>query len=367
MGRGLAGLGFPGATPMRDRHGKVRYRFRRKGSRTVYLPGLPGSPEFAEAYKQALDGVTTRIEVGASRTIPGSFNGLAVAIYASAEWSQLASTTQSTYRGIIERIRTDYGDLSVRGIQADHIRKMRDKRKATPSAANNLLKVMRWIMGFAVERNMRPDNPVIGIKALRIESDGFHTWSEEEITAFETRWPVGTRQRLAMDLLLYTAQRSGDVRQMGRQHIRDGRVSVVQEKTGARLQIPVHSALAASLAVLPPGQLMLIETQHGRSYTAKGFYNWFKSACHDASVGNCCPHGLRKSAATRLADAGCTESQIMAVTGHKTTKEIQRYTQARDQRGLADDAMARIGGTQREHTLDNQSNRLAKSGGKTRK
>lgn len=359
MGRGLKLIGFDGVSAFRDRHGKTRYRFRRKGSRTIYLPGIPGSPEFAEAYRLAVEGVTSRIVVGASRTVPGTINALAVAIYASAEWAQLAPTTQSTYRGIIERIRTDYGALSVRGFQSDHVRKMRDKRKATPSAANNLLKVLRWMMNFAVERNLRPDNPVIGIKALKIDSDGFHTWSENEIEAFEAKWPVGTRQRLAMDLLLYTAQRSGDVRQMGRQHVRDGRVAVVQEKTGARLEIPVHPALAASLATVPGGQLMLVETQFGRPYTAKGFYNWFKAACVDARVGNCCPHGLRKSAATRLADAGCTEAQIMAVTGHATTKEIQRYTRARDQRGLADDAMARIGGTQREQKMANPPDKLA--------
>ncbi len=359
MGRGLKIIGFPNASAFRDRHGKVRYRFRRKGFRTIYLPGLPGSPEFAEAYRLALEGVTSNLEVGASRTNPGTFNALAVAIYASAEWAQLAATTQTTYRGIIERIRRDYGLLPVRGFNSEHVRLMRDKRKATPTAANNLMKVLRWMMGFAVERNMRADNPVIGVKPLKIESDGFHTWSEAEIAAFEARWPVGTRQRLAMDLLLYTAQRSGDVRQMGRQHVRDGRVAVVQEKTGARLQIPVHPALEASLAAASTGSMMLIETQHGRPYTAKGFYNWFKAACQVAGVGNCCPHGLRKSAATRLADAGCTEAQIMAVTGHRTTKEIQRYTLARDQRGLAQDAMARIGGTQGEQTLANQAQQVS--------
>jgi len=360
-------IGFPNVSPMRDRHGKVRFRFRRKGSRTIYLVGLPGSPEFARSYADALEGVTSRLEVGAGRTVPGTINALAVTIYQSAEWSQLASTTQGTYRGIIERIRRDYGELGVRGFKADHVRKMRDKRKATPTAANNLLKVLRWMMTFAVERNLRPDNPCIGIKPLRVESDGFHTWTEAEIKTFEKRWPVGTRERLAMDLLLYTAQRSGDVRQMGRQHVRDGRVSVVQEKTGARLEIRVHPALAASLATVPAGQMMFVATQFGKPYTAKGFGNWFSDACRSAGLLQCSAHGLRKSAATRLADAGCSEAQIMAVTGHATTKEVQRYTRARDQRGLADDAMAKVGGTQREQVLANRTDGLAKSSRKTRK
>jgi integrase len=72
---------------------------------------------------------------------------------------------------------------------------------------------------------------------------------------------------------------------------------------------------------------------------------------------------LRKSAATRLADAGCTEAQIKAVTGHQTSKEVERYTKARDQRLLAQDAFAMIGGTQREQTLANPAGKLAKSSG----
>lgn len=367
MGRGLRMIGFLHVSAFTDRHGKARYRFRRKGCKTVYLPGVPGSREFAQAYADALAGVSTRLEIGKGRTTPGTMNALAVAIYKSAEWSQLKPTTQSTYRGIIERLRRDYGDLFVSGLRPEHIRRMRDRRKDTPTAANNLVKVLRWMLTFAVERGLRADNPAVGIKPLRIDSDGFHTWTETEISIFEARWPLGTRERLAMDLLLYTAQRSGDVRQMGRQHVRDGFVSVVQQKTGARLDVPVHPALERSLEAVPPGQMMFIVTAQGEPFTAKGFGNWFSEACRKAGLLECSAHGLRKSAATRLADAGCSEAQIMAVTGHQTTKEVQRYTRARDQRSLAADAMASIGGTQREQNLANRPDGLAKSRSNPRK
>ncbi len=105
---------------------------------------------------------------------------------------------------------------------------------------------------------------------------------------------------------------------------------------------------------------MFVTTQFGSPYTAKGFGNWFSDACREAGLSQCSAHGLRKSAATRLADAGCSEAQIMAVTGHQTTKEVQRYTRARDQRGLADGAMAKVGGTQREQILATQTDGLAK-------
>jgi integrase len=360
MGRGLRMIGFDHVNAFKDRHGKTRYRFRRKGSKAVYLPGLPGSPEFAQAYADAVAGVTSRLEVGAGRTVPGTINALAVAIYASAEWHQLAPTTKCSRRGIIEALRRDYGDFRVATLKQGHVRTMRDKKRGTPAAANNFLKVLRWMMTFAVERNLRPDNPVVGIKPLRIESDGFHTWTEDEVAQFEAHWPVGTRERLAFDLLLYTVQRSGDVRQMGRQHIRQGRLHVVQDKTGARLSLLIREPLAASLATVPQDQMMFVVTAYGQPFTAKGFGNWFSAACRDAGLPHCSAHGLRKCGATRLADAGCSDNEIMAWTGHKSPKELQTYTRARNQSGLADSAITRLNGTKGEQNLANPTTRLAK-------
>lgn len=359
MGRGLRVIGFPHVSAFRDRHGKLRYRFRKTGAKTVYLPGVPGSPEFAAAYSDAIAGRSTRQQVGAQRTKPGSINALAAAIYESAEWKLKRETTRATYRGIIERLRADYGDLDVRVLAPKHVYAMRDKKADTPAAANNLLKVLRYMLDFAVSRQMRPENPAAKVKPINYKTDGFHTWSEAEIATFERRWHVGTRERLAFDLLLYTAQRSGDVRRMGRQNLTGTGIRLKQEKTGAELEVPVHPRLAASLAHVPAGQMLFLVTQHGVGFTAGGFGNWFRDACRAAGLPSCSAHGLRKSAATRLADAGCTEAQIMAVTGHQTTKEVQRYTAKRDQRRLAADALARIG-TDSERELANLVTRLAK-------
>lgn len=354
-------VGFPGASAFRDRHGKIRWRYRKRGRPTVYLPGLPGSPEFAEAYAAAVAGQGRG--AGEKRTKPGSINALAVMVYASAEWEALGKATRVTYRGIIERMRKDYGDLPVRGLNPTHVYAIRDKLKATPATANNFLKVLRFMMAFAVSRQLRTDNPAAMVKPIKIESAGFHTWSEAEIARFEERWKVGTRERLAFDLLLYTAQRSGDVRQMGRQHLDGDAIFVRQQKTGAELTIPIHPRLAASLATVPAGQMLFIQTTAGAAYTAAGFGNWFRDACREAGLTRCSAHGLRKSAATRLADAGCSEAQIMAVTGHATSNEVRRYTAARDQRRLAASALASIGGTESEQKLANPDTRLAKSAG----
>jgi integrase len=360
VGRGLKLIGFPYVSTFRDRHGKLRYRYRRAGQKAIYLHGTPGSPEFALEYDAAASGRTTEIVPGASRTIPGTINALAVAIYASAEWRLLEDSTKDTYRGIIERLRTDYGDQSVRAIQPQHVLKMRDKRAETPWAANKMVQVLRWMMNFAIARQWRVDNPAVGLKALKATSVGFPPWTEADIAQFETYWAVGTRERLAFDLLLFTAQRSGDVRQMGRQQIRDDAILVRQEKTKAFLELPIHPRLRPSLQTVPAGQMLFLATKSGAGFTAGGFGNWFRDAAREAGIENRSAHGLRKSAATRLADAGCTEAQIKAVTGHTTSKEVERYTKARDQKRLAQDAFAMIGGTQREQILANPAAELAK-------
>lgn len=351
-------IGFPGVSTFTDRHGKPRFRYRRKGAKAVYLPGLPGSPEFAQGYADAIAGLATKRTIGAERTIPGTLNALIVAFYKSAEWAQLEASTQRTYRGVYERFRREFGSFRVAQLTRERVLAIRDKRASTPAAANNLVRRLRTLMQFAVDRGLRADDPTANVKPLTIKSDGFHTWTEAEIATFEARWPVGTRERLAMDLLLYTAQRGSDVRLMGRQHVRGGRMVVKQLKTRAELEVSIHPRLHESLATVAE-RMTFVLTQFGEPYSPKGFGNWFSEACTRAGLPHCSAHGLRKAAARRLAEAGCSASQIAAVTGHKTLKEVERYVKAAEQRGLADAAMASIGGTQREQDLSNPSDRLA--------
>ena len=189
---------------------------------------------------------------------------------------------------------------------------------------------------------MRND-PTFGIRIKMPKSDGHHTWTEDEIAQFEARWRIGSKPRLALALGLYTAQRRGDVVHIGRQHIRGGVLTLRQQKTGAVLTIPVHPDLAAIIAATPVGHLTLLTTRTGKSYAANDFSVQFRTWCDAAELpGHCVFHGLRKSALTRLADAGCTAHEIAAISGHKTLMEVERYTKAADQVRLARAAMERI-------------------------
>ena len=304
------------------------------------LPGLPGSAEFMSAYDVAVAD-NTRRQIGAGRTKPGSINALVVRFYQSAAFTRLAPLTQSTYRNIIDRFRAKHGDKPVALLRADDVRRMIDARAETPAAANNYLAMIGLLMRFAVKLGWRDDDPTARVDKVRFKSVGFHSWTEAEIAAFEARHPLGTKARLALDLMLYTAQRRSDVVRMGRQHVSGGAIRVRQTKTAVDLEIPLHAALRASLAATPNDHLTFIVTAFGKAYTAAGFGNWFRDRCDEASLPHCSAHGLRK-AARRLADAGCSAHEIMAITGHKTLAEAQRYTRDADQKRGARAAFVKL-------------------------
>jgi integrase len=318
-----------------DRNGKPRFYLRRPGFKSVPLPGLPWSPQFMEVYEAALSGQPSQI--GASRTKPGTISAAIIGYYHDQSFLALAPSTQQPLRGILEHFRTEHGDKRIALLQRQHIVKILGSKKRF--AARHWLMAIRGLMKYAVENGLREDNPATGVKLPNLKTDGYHSWSEPEIEQFERRHRPGTRARLALALLLYTGQRRGDVIRLGRQHIRDGVVYVRQQKTGIELAIPIHATLQAVITETPANHLTLLTTQTGKPFSAAGFGNWFRDRCNEAGLAHCSAHGLRKAAARRLAEAGCTMHEIAAITGHASLSEIQRYTKAVDQKRLALSAM----------------------------
>jgi integrase len=209
-----------------------------------------------------------------------------------------------------------------------------------------MLRTIKMLMRFAIDENIRADDPTFGVKKIRLaSSDGFHSWSEDEVAAYEARHPVGTKARLALDLLLYTAQRRADVARMGPQHVEqiDGEdmIRVKQQKTGVELLLPILPPLATSLAATPTGHLVFLTTTSGKPFTPAGFGNWFRDRCREAGLRDCPAHGLRKAATKRLADAGCTDEEMMAWTGHGTRAMLTRYSKGANQKRLAKAGVAK--------------------------
>jgi integrase len=336
-----------------DHEGRVRRHFRKPGHPRVRLPGLPGSAEFMAAYQTALDGP---IAVGAGRNRPGSVSA-AVALYCSAlEFAALASGTQVMRRSILERFREQHGDKPLALLPKEYIAAVLSKMK--PHAARNWLGAIRALLQFAVKHGLCPQDATQAIKLPpRPKSDGYYTWNESDIAAFEAHHPIGSKARLAFALLLYTAQRRGDVIRMGRQHIRNGVLTVKQAKTGAGLQIPVHPDLKAILDATPSsGHLTLVLTDRDQPFHPSTFSNTFRQWCDQARLPKeCSAHGLRKAACRRLAEAGCSANEIASISGHATLKEVERYTKAVDQACMARNAMARAARTKRHRKVSQRS------------
>lgn len=326
-----------------DRHGHDRYYFRRPGGPRTALPD-PASKDFLPAYLAALHGPekaqTALPPISSART----FHRLALEYFQSADFLKLAASTRYANRKAIERIILDegIGPRPVAGMRREHVMRMIAKRSATPGAANDCLKKLRQLLRFAILLEWRNDDPTLLVKGF--QNGEWHTWDDAEIAAFEARWPIGTPERTAFALLLFTGQRLSDVATMTWGDIAGGRISVIQDKTGARLSIPIHPVLAQALAAHGRNDLVILTSQKGAPFTVKSFGNWMAKKIAAADLPDrCVTHGIRKAAARRLAEAGCTEKEIASITGHRTLKEVARYTRAADQVMLSDRAIQRLG------------------------
>lgn len=333
----------PNVTEFRDRHGKWRLRFRAKGRPTYYFKSKPGTDEFRAELEACRSNAADR-PTGTGRHVEaGTFGALISLYYGTPSFSGLAASSKKTYRSTLERFRSAHGSKRVALLERRHIKAIIGAMAGTPAAANKLLDKLKLLMSLAVDEGWRKDDPTLGVRGFSQKTEGFHTWSEEEIVLYERRHPVGSTARLALALMLFTGQRRSDAVKMGPQHLDGSRIKVRQQKTGAQLSIPLHPSLEEILSAVPRDRFTFIITEQGRPFSAAGFGNKMRDWCDQAGLRQCSAHGLRKAAARRLAEAGCTNQQIKAITGHTTDAEVARYTAAANQQILADQAMAAMG------------------------
>lgn len=334
----------------KDRHGTTRYYFRRPGGKRTPLPGYPGSDEFMRAYAAA-EANEPPPEASRERGEPGTFDRLLGLYFASVDYKRLKAPTQRAYRLAMEKLVRDekIGHRTVSGLKREHIKKMMAARVDRPAAANGALKKLRILIKFAIDLGWRQDDPTIALRKLK--EGEHHTWTDEEIAAFEAKWPTGTLQGTAFALLLFTGQRLSDVVRMSWRDVDAAgtAIQVTQEKTGTKLWIPLHPDLTVALGVWPKTHFTLVTTAYGEPFTAKGFGNKMADAITAAGLPDrCVTHGIRKAAARRLAEAGCTTHQVASITGHKSLAEIERYTREVNQRTTAGAAILKIASRKRK-------------------
>jgi integrase len=345
-------------TSFKDRHGKTRLRFRRKGFASHYFAAPLGTEEFRVEYHACMNPAAQPVTTPA-RHAAGTVADLRARYYAVPDRLGPTATTQTKVRAVLDRgffIGRETRPVAL--IHFDAIDKIIAKRRQRTvdekgraiggvEAARKLRKELVRLFDFAAKIGMIPASPMHHVGLVKVapaeRSSGFYPWNEDDIAAYRARWKLGTKQRLAMELLLWTDQRKVDAIHLGRQHVRGGKFAIRQTKTAKQLVIDIAAPLANAISAMPPSDaLCFIVTETGKPYSVKGFGNWFRRQCDAAGLTQCTAHGLRKATLRRMAELEMSNKSMKSVSGHTKDEEINRYTESANQERLATSAIARL-------------------------
>jgi len=350
----------PGLIREPDRHGNVRWyvlhRFEGIGGRATRkrtrIRGEYGSLQFMAAYHAAIKG---EAPPDAKGTCTGSVKWLIDRYRDSQAWRDYSLATRRQREVVFRQIIASAGNDAIAGLTRAAIIAGRDRRaQQSPNRGRRFMQTMRCLFAWAVDAQHVTTDPTAGVKdPARRKGGSFKIWTETEVQKYEARWPIGTRQRVWLDLALYSGLRRGDVVQLGRQHARqvtspDGqrvRVHVIKlQKSGYTVEVtlPILPVLQATLDAGPTGDLTYICGARGSPLKKESFGNFFRDACVEAGVPGRA-HGLRKLAATRAANNGATVNELQALFGWTDTTMPGLYTRAADRQRLALGARGKLG------------------------
>ncbi|MDR7032387.1 tyrosine-type recombinase/integrase [Mesorhizobium sp. BE184] len=321
----------------KTRHGRHVWYFKRAGKR-VRLPDEYGSKEFNEAYAVCLTGEKPlKIEPASS-----SLAWLVGRYKESNDFKSLRPSTRRMRDNVLKAACENAGKNSFAKITRKHIEEAMGRRK--PHAANNFRKIMSRVFQWAVKQELLAINPCDSVDPVKAQTDGHHTWTIEQVEKYRKKHAVGTKARLALDLLLFVGLRRSDVVRVGKQHMKNGVISIRTEKTGSWVHVAVFSALQKSIDATETGDLAFLTTDWGQPFkSAASFGNWFRDRCNEAFLPiECRAHGLRKAGATIAADNGATVHELMAMYGWSKSSMAEVYTRESDKRRLARGAAERI-------------------------
>lgn len=332
----------------RTRHGKVVFYFRRSRGKKHRLPDVT-DPAFGAAYARLMEGQPVRHVRAAP--VKDTLAWLVQQWRGSSDWVLTKPATKRQRENILKHVLERNGLVPCKSIQQAHIRQGREDRMATPAAANNFLKTMRALFCWAKDAKHVDADPTEGVKFLSHETDGFTPWTADDVARYRARWPLGTRPRLALEVLLNTGLRRGDAVRLGRQHVRDGLATLRLEKTAVELSLPILPALQAAIEAGPVGDLAFIATENGRPMTKETFGNLFRDWCSKAGV-KASAHGLRKLAAATIAEAGGSEEELQAFFGWKSIGQSSTYTRSASKKKKAMSAAMKLSGNASVPHLD---------------
>lgn len=327
----------PGVSSYRDRHGRLRWRYRRGGV-TVQLGADFGS----DAFRERLDAAVRRTAPEPQRAAPGK--GSVSALIAAYRLSPRYVRTKGRWRQIMDAHLSAMdemdGPLPVAAMRVQDVEQRLAWMHETPIAANRRLSMWRRVLDYGQRLGWLTGNPAKLVEPYPAKTAGFHTWTDEEIARYLAHHTGDAR--IAMGLMLYTGAARADAVLFSRRNVVGNRFRYRRGKTGAEIDIPLHPDLAALIAEVPAGRFTFLETAQGKARTANGLGNAMRGWCDAAGLPACTSHGLRKARARLLAEAGATEHEIASVTGHDTLAEVERYTRRANRSKMADAAFGKV-------------------------
>lgn len=343
----------PGAGSYLDRHGKRRWRYRR-GKKTIQLPHEPGHPEFEAAYMAAVEGrehkpaTVHRLPTAASpRSLRACWRLLKTE---DPEWKALGPDIKTAQTRIAEKFLTTpvlegesilFGDVEVADLKRRHIKALLARKSDTPHAAAHLLRVIRKLVGIALDQEWIENDPTYRVK-YRPEYKGWKAWPDEMLDKFEAYWSIGSTPRLVYSLALYFGHRRSDVTKVRPSDFKGTAHNVIQQKTGKSLVLPIHPNLADCLRAINdlPEREFVVMTAWGKPFSPKGLTvrmrQWTKAA--GLPPGHTL-HGLRKTLGKQLALHKATTRGLMDVLGHDNVEHTELYSREAEQEIMAAIAM----------------------------
>jgi integrase len=336
-----------------DIRGKERCRFRRNGL-SIYLPH-PSAKGYRTAYEEAL-GKSAGLIPLEPRSKPGSVSDLLPRFYESVGFKKGGYEWRRTRKQVLEAFREEYGDDPVAAFRPKDISAILAKKldkvdgKGGTHAAKRLREQLDLLFRFAVRQEWIVSNPVENAEEIEHKPQGFYAWTESDIAQYRNRWALGTKQRLALELMLWTGARRGDARLLPPP--KDGRIKGKAGKTGKQFDLPVAPPLAAAIEAMPAvGISTLLVTEYGKPFSAAGFGNWFRDQCRKAGLSRCTAHGLRKALARRAADQGIQQQGLKALGQWSGDREVAVYVAGANQRRLAESALDAVFAWEQESNI----------------
>ena len=322
------------------RRGKYVSTYYRRAGQRVKIEGEPGSPAWIENYDRIHRSFESPGNELPGRIVRGSMADLIARYRASPEYRRLRPKTRLEYDRAIAFLLSACGDKPAATLPRKFVIKLRNDNQDSPSRANKTIAFLKTLMNFAVDLEWRASNPCHNVKKLKL-GEGAKVWTAEQIATFTDK--ARPHHRIAFELGLNTGQRLGDILAISWSAYDGATVTLKQQKTGAELTIPCTRRLKMYLDSLPRRSPIIVTNADGKPYRRVDSYsNLFGAEIRAMGLSGISFHGLRKTAAAILAEEGCSEREIMALTGHRSTAMVSHYTRQADQKRRAESAVRRL-------------------------